>query len=73
MRYDTMTPTTLDLFDDVEPEQPPRREQIGEQSYVLRGFALPLLDRLLPALRLFSWPRHFGKWSRPAVSPCRWP
>lgn len=50
MRYETMTPTTLDLFADVEPEQPPRREQLGEQSYVLRGFALPLLDRLLPAL-----------------------
>lgn len=45
-----MTPITLDLFADAEPEQQPRREQIGEQSYVLRGFALPWLDRLLPAL-----------------------
>ncbi|WP_439878565.1 DNA oxidative demethylase AlkB [Pseudomonas prosekii] len=50
MRYETMSPTTLDLFADDEPQQTPRREQIGEQSYVLRGFALPLLDRLLPAL-----------------------
>ncbi|MBK5417779.1 DNA oxidative demethylase AlkB [Pseudomonas sp. TH31] len=50
MRHDPMTPTTHDLFADLEPEQPPRRQQIGEQSYVLRGFALPLIDRLLPAL-----------------------
>lgn len=45
-----MTSTTLDLFADAEPEQPPRHEKIGEQSYVLRGFALPWLERLLPAL-----------------------
>lgn len=45
-----MNPTTLDLFADGEPEQQTRREQIGEQSYVLRGFALPWLERLLPAL-----------------------
>ncbi|MHC8366585.1 DNA oxidative demethylase AlkB [Pseudomonas sp. ZT5P21] len=47
-----MKPTTFDLFADVEPEQPPRREQIGEQSYVLRGFALPWLEQLLPALEV---------------------
>ena len=46
----TMKPTTPDLFADAEPVQQPRREQIGEQSYVLRGFALPWLERLLPAL-----------------------
>lgn len=45
-----MNPLTFDLFADTEPEQQPRREQIGEQSYVLRGFALPWLERLLPAL-----------------------
>lgn len=45
-----MNPTTFDLFADAEPEQPPRREQIGEQSYVLRGFAQPWLEQLLPAL-----------------------
>lgn len=45
-----MNPTTLDLFANVEPDQHPRREQIGEQSYVLRGFALPWLDRLLTEL-----------------------
>ncbi|HEF4759471.1 TPA: DNA oxidative demethylase AlkB [Pseudomonas putida] len=45
-----MNPTTFDLFADAEPEQQPRRERIGEQSYVLRGFALPWLDRVLPAL-----------------------
>lgn len=50
MRYDAMNPTTFDLFADTEPEQQPRREQIGEQSYVLRGFALHWMDQLLPAL-----------------------
>ncbi len=45
-----MTPTTFDLFADAEPEQPQRHEKIGEQSCVLRGFALPWLERLLPAL-----------------------
>ncbi|MFJ2357073.1 DNA oxidative demethylase AlkB [Pseudomonas fluorescens] len=45
-----MQPTTFDLFADHEPEQQPRTEQIGEQSWVLRGFALPVLDQLLPAL-----------------------
>lgn len=45
-----MRHTTLDLFADAEPEQQPRRDRIGEQSYVLRGFALPWLERLLPAL-----------------------
>lgn len=45
-----MNPITLDLFADPEPEQQPRREQIGEQSYVLRGFALPWLEQLLSAL-----------------------
>lgn len=45
-----MNPTTFDLFADEEPGQPPRRERIGEQSWVLRGFALPWLERLLPAL-----------------------
>ena len=45
-----MNPITFDLFADAEPEQQPRREQIGEQSFVLRGFALPWLERLLTAL-----------------------
>lgn len=51
MRYDPMSPNTLDLFADAELEQRPRRDRIGEQSYVLRGFALPWLERLLPALQ----------------------
>lgn len=45
-----MSSATLDLFADHEPEQPPKREQIAEQSWVLRGFALPWLERLLPEL-----------------------
>ena len=43
------TPATLDLFADETP-QPPSIEQIGPCSFVFRGFALPLLDRILPAL-----------------------
>lgn len=43
------TPTTLDLFADEAP-QPPTTERIGPQSFVFRGLALPLIDRLLPAL-----------------------
>lgn len=37
-----------DLFADTE--QPRRSEQIGEQSWVLRGFALSRIEQLLPAL-----------------------
>ncbi|MFB3301842.1 DNA oxidative demethylase AlkB [Pseudomonas sp. AMR01] len=42
---------TADLFADAALQQPPGREQIGEESYVLRGYALPWIDRLLPELR----------------------
>ncbi|WP_434589080.1 DNA oxidative demethylase AlkB [Pseudomonas sp. R4-83] len=45
-----MQPTTFDLFADHEPVQQARAEQIGEQAWVLRGFALPQVDRLLPEL-----------------------
>ncbi|UVM59262.1 DNA oxidative demethylase AlkB [Pseudomonas sp. B21-010] len=44
------TPLTLDLFADHAPTTPGQVEQIGQQAYVLRGFALPWLERLLPAL-----------------------
>ncbi|WP_095056032.1 DNA oxidative demethylase AlkB [Pseudomonas sp. Irchel s3f7] len=52
MRYEPMNPQTFDLFADAEPEQQPKCVQIGEQSCVLRGFALPWLDRVLPALEI---------------------
>ena len=39
-------PTTLDLFADDAPK-PPATERIGPRSWVLRGFALPLIDRLV--------------------------
>lgn len=45
-----MSPLNLDLFADHEPVQPPKCEQIAEQSWVLRGFVLPWLERLLPEL-----------------------
>ncbi|CAN7379862.1 DNA oxidative demethylase AlkB [Pseudomonas brassicacearum] len=44
------TPLTLDLFADQAPTTPGQVEQIGQQAFVLRGFALPWLERLLPAL-----------------------
>jgi len=49
MRNDD-TPITLDLFADETPTTPGQVERIGQQSFVLRGFALPWLERLLPAL-----------------------
>lgn len=45
-----MQPTMFDLFADHEPVQQARTEQIGEQSWVLRGFALSQIDRLLSEL-----------------------
>ncbi|QDG60671.1 DNA oxidative demethylase AlkB [Pseudomonas sp. NIBRBAC000502773] len=42
---------TDDLFAHDALQQPAAREQIGEQSYVLRGYALPWIERLLPELR----------------------
>ncbi|WP_407309183.1 DNA oxidative demethylase AlkB [Pseudomonas sp. nanlin1] len=42
---------TLNLFAEAELAQPPRREQLATQTFVLRGFALPWLQALLPALR----------------------
>lgn len=42
---------TADLFAEDALRQPAGREQIGEQSYVLRGYALPWVERLLPELR----------------------
>ncbi|MFJ4494418.1 DNA oxidative demethylase AlkB [Pseudomonas atacamensis] len=45
-----MQPTTFDLFADNEPVQQARAEQIGEQSWVLRGFALPQVEQLLTDL-----------------------
>lgn len=46
-----MAGPTADLFADDALQQPAGREQIGEQSYVLRGFALPWIERVLPELR----------------------
>ncbi|MDF3134694.1 DNA oxidative demethylase AlkB [Pseudomonas extremaustralis] len=42
---------TADLFADDALQQPAGRERIGDQSCVLRGYALPWIDRLLPELR----------------------
>jgi alkylated DNA repair protein (DNA oxidative demethylase) len=50
MHSDDMSSTTIDLFADPDVRQPAKAERIGEQSFVLRGFALPWIERLLPAL-----------------------
>ncbi|MBA1232232.1 DNA oxidative demethylase AlkB [Pseudomonas viridiflava] len=44
------TGATFDLFAD-DPPQPATRQQIGPQSWLFRGLALPVIERLLPALR----------------------
>jgi len=49
MHSEPSGPTTLDLFADAD-EQPARTEQLGPQAFVLRGFALPWVPRLLAAL-----------------------
>lgn len=49
MQRKSTTPVTLDLFADETP-QPAIDEQIGPQSFVFRGFALPFVEQLLPAL-----------------------
>ncbi|NWC91826.1 MULTISPECIES: DNA oxidative demethylase AlkB [unclassified Pseudomonas] len=51
MRSKTHPGPTVDLFADEALQQPPGCEQIGEQSCVLRGYALPWVERLLPELR----------------------
>src|ERR1700756_971717 len=51
MRSKTDPGATADLFADEALQQPPGREQIGEQSYVLRGYALPWIAGLMPELR----------------------
>ena len=46
-----MSGPTADLFADDALQQPAGREQLGVESYVLRGYALPWIERLLPELR----------------------
>ncbi|MGV8917678.1 MAG: DNA oxidative demethylase AlkB [Pseudomonas sp.] len=50
MRCKGSEPATFDLFADDAP-QAPRTEQIGPRSFVLRSFALPRVEQLLPALQ----------------------
>ena len=43
-------PATLGLFSDSDLQQPARVEVLGPESRVLRGFALPWVEALLPQL-----------------------
>lgn len=49
MKRESTTPVTPDLFADA-PTPPTSTEQIGQHAFVLRGFALPRIERLLLAL-----------------------
>ena len=44
---------TLDLFDSLEPTEQ-RQEQLAAGAVVLRAFALPYVQQLLPALALIG-------------------
>ncbi|MFO2464319.1 DNA oxidative demethylase AlkB [Pseudomonas sp. 15FMM2] len=46
-----MSGSIADLFSGDALQQLTSNKQIGEQSYVLRGYALPWVERLLPELR----------------------
>ncbi|MGZ0703381.1 DNA oxidative demethylase AlkB [Pseudomonas piscis] len=43
-------PASLGLFSEEQLQQPARTERLGPQSRALHGFALPWIERLLPAL-----------------------
>ncbi len=55
----------LDLFDEAASRQPPRAEQIGPQTVVLRAFALPFVDTLLPPLRAVLKAAPFRRMTTP--------
>ncbi|QKZ04672.1 DNA oxidative demethylase AlkB [Pseudomonas eucalypticola] len=55
----------LDLFDEAASRQPPRAEQIGPQTVVLRAFALPFVDALLPPLRAVLKAAPFRRMTTP--------
>lgn len=50
MRCNDDGPANLGLFSDSDLQQPARIEALGPQSRVLRGFALPWIEALLPQL-----------------------
>ncbi|MGE8352759.1 MAG: DNA oxidative demethylase AlkB [Pseudomonas protegens] len=50
MRCNDDWPANLGLFSDSDLQQPARIEVLGPQSRVLRGFALPWIEALLPQL-----------------------
>lgn len=49
MPHRDQRPVTLDLFDDL-PDGLPHEKRLGPQALLLRGFALPFVEELLPAL-----------------------
>lgn len=51
-------PITLDLFGDL-PDSLPREDSLGPQALLLRGFALPFVEELLPALAQIEAPAPF--------------
>lgn len=65
MRSKPIPGPTADLFGDDTLQQPAGVEQIGEQSWVLRGYALPWVERLLPELRQVLAQAPFRKMQTP--------
>ncbi|NBF03956.1 DNA oxidative demethylase AlkB [Pseudomonas sp. Fl5BN2] len=50
MRCSDTEPSSLGLFSESDLQQPARSDALGPQAWVLRGFALPWIERLLPRL-----------------------
>ncbi|HEX8592915.1 MAG TPA: DNA oxidative demethylase AlkB [Pseudomonas sp.] len=50
MKLEGTTPVTFDLFGTQPPQAKDAVEQIGPCAWVLRGFAMPWIERMLPAL-----------------------
>ena len=55
----------LDLFDDAALPPLPARQPLGPQALLLRGFALPWVDALWPALQAVAAAAPFRHMSTP--------
>jgi alkylated DNA repair protein (DNA oxidative demethylase) len=54
-----------DLFNDMDATEAGRREALGPRAFVLRGFALPYVAQLLPALALVLQAAPFRQMTTP--------
>lgn len=65
------SPFTSDLFSET-PAGLPHEERLGAQTLLLRGFVLPFVEELLPALAQIKATAPSATCSPPAGSRCRW-